>query len=109
MFLLSQQIGKELQDYLQKRENNFLFSKEKPLTTRNIQKIVKKVREKAGIQKRVTPHTMRHSFATHLLEAGTDIRYIQSLLGHASLNTTQMYAHVSTEQLKKIKSPLDTL
>lgn len=109
MFLLSQQIGKELQDYIQKRENNFLFSKEKPLTTRNIQKIVKKVREKAGIQKRVTPHTMRHSFATHLLEAGTDIRYIQSLLGHASLNTTQMYAHVSTEQLKKIKSPLDTL
>jgi integrase/recombinase XerD len=109
MFLLSQQIGKELQEYTQKRENTFLFSKDKPLTTRNIQKIVKKIREKAGIQKKVTPHTMRHSFATHLLEAGTDIRKIQVLLGHSSLNTTQLYSHVSTEQLKSIKSPLDVL
>lgn len=109
MFLLSQQIGKDLQGYLQNRQNEFLFSKDKPLTTRNIQKIVKKVREKSGIQKKVTPHTMRHSFATHLLEAGTDIRKIQVLLGHASLNTTQLYSHVSTTELKKIQNPLDNL
>jgi integrase/recombinase XerD len=110
MFILSQKISEEIQDYLKKREGNeYVFSKDKPLSTRNIQKIVMKLRDKAQIQKKVTPHTLRHSFATHLLEAGTDIRKIQVLLGHASLNTTQLYAHVSTEELKKIRNPLDNL
>ncbi len=109
MFILAEGLSKELSNYLKKHENNYLFSKDKPLTTRNVQKIIKRLREKTGIQKKITPHTMRHSFATHLLEAGTDIRYIQSLLGHSSLNTTQMYAHVSTTELKKIISPLDKL
>ncbi len=79
------------------------------LTTRNIQKIVEKLAEKAGIKKEVHPHTLRHSFATHLLESGTDIRKIQELLGHADLSTTQIYTHISTEELKKIKSPIDDL
>lgn len=109
MFLLSDQLGKELKDYLKRRQNDFLFSKEKPLTTRNVQKIVKRLRDKSNLQKKVTPHTLRHSFATHLLEGGTDIRLIQTLLGHASLSTTQLYTHVSTEQLKKIQNPLDAL
>lgn len=109
MFILSDQLTKEVSDYLKKRENEFLFSKEKPLSTRNVQKIIKRLREKAGLQKKVTPHTLRHSFATHLLEGGTDIRLIQTLLGHASLNTTQLYTHVSTEQLRRIQNPLDTL
>lgn len=109
MFILSDLLLREVQDYLKRRENEFLFSKEKPLTTRNVQKIVKRLREKSGIQKKVTPHTLRHSFATHLLEGGTDIRLIQTLLGHASLSTTQLYTHVSSEQLKKIQNPLDTL
>ena len=86
----------------------YLLSKDEPLTTRNIQKIVKHAAQKAGIIKRITPHTLRHSFATHLLESGTDIRFIQELLGHSSLSTTQIYTHVSTDELKKIKSPLDT-
>jgi site-specific recombinase XerD len=99
-----------LKAFIDKHPNyQYLFSKEKPLTTRNIQKIVKLATKKAGINKKITPHTMRHSFATHLLEAGTDIRFIQELLGHSNLNTTQIYTHVSTEEIKKIKSPFDNL
>lgn len=79
------------------------------LTDRNIQKIVRIAAKKAGIEKQVHPHTLRHSFATHLLENGVDIRKIQELLGHADLSTTQIYTHISTEELKKIKSPIDTL
>jgi integrase/recombinase XerD len=75
--------------------------------SRTIQKIVERARKLAKIEKDVHPHTLRHSFATHLLENGVDIRKIQLLLGHASLSTTELYTHVSTAQLKKVKSPLD--
>lgn len=81
----------------------------KQMSSRNLQKIVNKAAEKSGIQKGVHCHTLRHSFATHLLENDVDIRKIQELLGHADLSTTQIYTHVSTEELKKISSPLDTL
>ena len=110
LFIVSEKIIPDIKQFMDKHPNyQYLFSKEKPLTTRNIQKIVKIASKKAGINKKITPHTFRHSFATHLLEAGTDIRYIQELLGHSNLNTTQIYTHVSTDELKKIKSPLDSL
>jgi len=76
-------------------------------TKKSVQKVLKEVGERAGI--RVTPHMLRHSFATHLLEQGTDIRHIQKLLGHSDLKTTEIYTHVSTKDLSKIKSPLDNL
>ena len=69
---------------------------------RTIQAIVKNAAKKAGIAKKVTPHTLRHSFATHLLEGGADIRYIQKLLGHANLQTTQVYTHVANKDIKKL-------
>lgn len=103
--LLKKQVTKQ-------RENNqeYLFSGPKgKLTDRNLQKIVRNAARTAGINKSIHPHTLRHSFATHLLENGIDIRKIQELLGHADLSTTQIYTHISTEELKKIPSPIDSL
>jgi len=79
------------------------------LTERSVQKIFIAACNKANIMKKVTFHSLRHSFATHLLESGTDLRYIQELLGHSSSKTTEIYTHVTHANLSKIKSPLDRL
>ena len=79
------------------------------LTERSVQKVFSRAVAAAGIRKRVTVHTLRHSFATHLLEGGTDLRYIQELLGHRSSKTTEIYTHVQRKDLARIESPLDAL
>lgn len=92
-----------------KQPDDFLFTGYDGgrLTEATIQKVVGSAAKRAEIDKEVTPHTLRHSFATHLLESGTDIRFIQELLGHAKLATTQVYTHVSSTAIGNIISPLD--
>jgi len=111
LIILSKSLVEDIKKYLKSNSNtNYIFKgKDDQISGRTIQKIVKESAEKAGIKKIVSPHTLRHCFATHLLESGVDIRKIQELLGHSNLQTTQIYTKVSTEELKKVKSPLDNL
>lgn len=109
--LISEKLSQEFNDYVKPMEKkDYLFKgRAGLLSKRNVQKIVTNSAKKAGITKKVSPHTLRHSFATHLLESGVDIRKIQVLLGHSNLATTQIYTTVSKTELQKIKNPLDSL
>lgn len=80
-----------------------------PYSTRSAQMVMKQALEKSGLAKKATMHTLRHSFATHLLENGTDVRYIQNFLGHSSIKTTMIYTHLTNNVVDKIESPLDKL
>lgn len=94
------------------KPQKFLFEgqyKGSPYDARSLQQVLKTAIKKAGIQKPVTLHWLRHSYATHLLESGTDLRYIQEILGHKSSKTTEIYTHVSTRSIQKIVSPFDDL
>ena len=97
--------------FLEYKPKQYLFEGQKgnQYSAKSVQSVMKNALKKSGIRKQATVHTLRHSFATHLLEGGTDIRYIQQLLGHKKLETTQIYTHVSMNALDKIKSPLDSL
>ncbi len=112
---LSNQARAALQHYLERRNdmNPYLFIShdrgvtgrdevDEPLTPRSIQRMIKKMAKLAGITKNVTPHVLRHSFATDLLNNGADIRSVQTMLGHSSITTTQIYTHITDRQLKEI-------
>ncbi|MBW2031653.1 MAG: tyrosine-type recombinase/integrase [Deltaproteobacteria bacterium] len=81
----------------------------KPITTSTVNRVFKASLYRAGIRKKASVHTLRHSFATHLLESGTDLYYIQRLLGHRSASTTSIYLHITGKDLCKIKSPIDLI
>jgi len=91
-----------------KENNDFVFESERggKLTTRTVQKVFKNALRKSAIKKEASFHSLRHSFATHLLENGVDIRYVQELLGHQNIGTTQRYTKVTNPSIKNIKSPL---
>lgn len=94
------------------RPESWLFygeTRQQPLSDQTVQRMVRRLSAKAGLGAGVTTHTLRHSFATHLLEHGTELPYIQELLGHKSIKTTMLYARVSPPALRKVISPLDRL
>lgn len=108
--LLSKTVLKDLRIYFKEHKpTNYLFEghANEKYSSSSVLQIVKRAAKAAKISKTVTPHMLRHSFATHLLEAGTDIRVIQTLLGHNSIKTTEIYAHVATNHIKTIINPLD--
>lgn len=110
--ILSEHLLHDLRIYYKTyRPKEYLFEGAKggKYTPTSVQSIVKKAAQKAGVKSVVTPHMLRHSFATHLLEDGVDLRYIQTLLGHNSSLTTEIYTHVATNHIKSIQSPLDSL
>ncbi|VDN47079.1 Integrase/recombinase-related protein [Petrocella atlantisensis] len=111
--LLSEKMLKQLRVYYKEyRPKVWLFEnpdKDGPITGRTLQRVFNASVAKAGIQKSVTFHSLRHSFATHLLESGVHLRYIQELLGHSSSKTTEIYTHVSVKSIMNIKNPLDQL
>jgi integrase/recombinase XerD len=113
IFIISDKFKKDLLEHMKKSSSDgssYVFSVNgRKMSPRSIQHAINASAKRAGIQKKVHVHTLRHSFATHLLENGVDIRKIQKLLGHSNLQTTQIYTQVSSEEIKKIKSPLDEL
>jgi len=94
--------------FVYKNKNDLVFESERggKLSTRSLQKVFEKAMQKVGIKKDATFHSLRHSFATHLLESGIDVRYLQELLGHSNIRTTQIYTKVTNTNIRNIKSPL---
>lgn len=113
MVPFSQRLLETLREYFRKeRPKVYLFEGDnagEPISTRTTQRILANSKLKAKVYKKGSIHSLRHSYATHLLEGGTDLRYIKELLGHQSLKTTLIYTHVSIKNIGNVQSPLDKL
>jgi len=112
--MLSGRLLQHLRDYWRctRPQNGWMFpggTKDGHTSTNTVRKVFHKAVAAAGITKGITPHSLRHAFATHLIETGTDVTVVQALLGHKSLRTTEVYTHTSVEQIARTKSPLDLL
>jgi len=103
----------ELRNYTKEyNPETWLFPGQNPkkfITERTVQRVFENAKMKAGIKRKVSVHSLRHAFATHLLEGGIDLRYIQELLGHSSSKTTEIYTHVTRKSIQNIVSPLDMI
>ena len=111
--IISSSVLQHLKKHMEERkyDSDYILCKKNgnKLSVKLPQKVIKQLALKAGIKKNITPHVLRHSFATHLLHNGTDISYIQTLLGHSQIQTTQIYTHISKEQIKQIKNPFNDM
>ena len=114
LFILSEKLRDKIKELIEEDlldKGSYLFSSNRNLkyNIRTIQQIIKKARKKAKIDKKISPHTLRHSFATHLVENGYDLTQVQALLGHKSPETTMIYLHTASKNMINIKSPLDSI
>ncbi|MEK6953063.1 MAG: tyrosine-type recombinase/integrase [Nanoarchaeota archaeon] len=114
IFIIAEKLKQRIKDLIKKEnlgfeDNVFLSNRKYKYNARSIQEIVKKAAKRAKINKKISPHTLRHSFATHLIENGYSISEVQALLGHKSPETTFIYVHTASPNMIKVKSPLDDL
>jgi len=112
LFIIAENLKKEIIDHINSnclKDNDWLFKGESGhLSIRSVQEIIKSAKKKAKINKKISPHTLRHSFATHLIENGCDVASVQTLLGHSSIETSMVYVHAAGKMLN-VKSPYDSL
>lgn len=112
VFIIAEKLKRELASWTNNLfPENYIFSNynAQQMSSQTIRKIISSAAKQAGISKRIHPHTLRHSFATHLIENGYAVTEVQPLLGHSSIDTTMIYLHMASPQLLKVKSPLDSL
>ena len=114
VFIIAEYVKQKIKSLIESEQLNaedwlFMSNRKRQYDVRTIEEIVKKARKKAGIVKNIHPHTLRHSFATHLIENGYSLTEVQSLLGHKSPETSMIYIHLATPRMLNVKSPLDSL
>jgi site-specific recombinase XerD len=114
IFIIAEKLKDELKRFIEEsglKEEDWLFKGNNlnHLSTRTVQEIIKKARKTAKLEKKAHPHTLRHSFATHLVQNGTDIISVQSLLGHTRIETTMQYVHMASPRFTNVKSPFDSI